>query len=202
MNGELKMEKNLKYYLELNYPVTITKDIDERKTIYVAEVPDLPGCGAQGETIEESLKNLENAKKLWLEVSIEKNLPINEPFAEDEFSGKILVRIPAKLHMILSSRAKNEEISLNQFIRRNLENNLMFEQIQTELKELRSEVKRLKEEIVLSSLSVYPNTTQSSRNIAIQPIETFTTAARWTSLEGGAIGTCVTGNETGLFVRR
>ncbi len=38
---------------------------------YVAEIKDLPGCLAQGETIEETLKNLNEARELWLETVLE-----------------------------------------------------------------------------------------------------------------------------------
>ena len=34
---------------------------------YAVFVPSLPGCISQGETIEESLKNIKEAIELWLE---------------------------------------------------------------------------------------------------------------------------------------
>lgn len=34
---------------------------------YTVFVPSLPGCISQGETIEESLKNIKEAIELWLE---------------------------------------------------------------------------------------------------------------------------------------
>jgi len=34
---------------------------------YTAFVPSLPGCISEGETIEESMENLKEAIKLWLE---------------------------------------------------------------------------------------------------------------------------------------
>jgi len=48
------MKKDLSYYLSLDYPIIINKEIDEGKTYYVAEIPDLTGCGAHGETIEDA----------------------------------------------------------------------------------------------------------------------------------------------------
>ena len=35
---------------------------------YWVEVPALPGCASQGETVEEALENVEDAIKLYLEV--------------------------------------------------------------------------------------------------------------------------------------
>jgi len=66
------MKKDLSYYIK--------KDFDyDGKGYYVAEIPDLPGCGAEGETIEEVLKKIQEAKEAWLEVSLERGLEIPEP---------------------------------------------------------------------------------------------------------------------------
>ncbi len=37
---------------------------------YIANIPDLPGCSAFGDTPEETLKEAGEAKKIWLEVSL------------------------------------------------------------------------------------------------------------------------------------
>jgi antitoxin HicB len=118
------MKKDLSYYLSLDYPIMINKEIDDGKTYYVAEIPDLPGCGAHGETIDAAMKSLDEARRLWIEGSYEKGLDIPEPVSEDEFSGKFLLRIPPKLHMELSKNAEKENVSLNQYIRNTLERNL------------------------------------------------------------------------------
>jgi len=36
---------------------------------YIADIPDLSGCGAFGKTPEKALKEVRKAKELWLEVS-------------------------------------------------------------------------------------------------------------------------------------
>ncbi len=38
---------------------------------YWAEIPSLPGCATQGETIEELKANLKEAAELWLETAEE-----------------------------------------------------------------------------------------------------------------------------------
>lgn len=50
----------------MNYPIVIYP-CDEGG--YVAEVPALKGCLAQGETLPETLKELEIVKKMWLETA-------------------------------------------------------------------------------------------------------------------------------------
>lgn len=134
------MKKDLSYYLSLDYPIMINKEIDDGKTYYVAEIPDLPGCGAHGETIDSAMKSLDEARHLWIEGSYEKGLDIPEPVSEDEFSGKFLLRIPPKLHMELSKNAEKENMSLNQYIRNTLERNLDLESMLKRIESLERKV--------------------------------------------------------------
>ena len=46
---------------------------------YVAEVPELPGCSAHGETYESALSNAKQAIALWIETAKEFNDPIPSP---------------------------------------------------------------------------------------------------------------------------
>ncbi len=50
----------------LNFRVLIEQD---ENGIFVASVPSIPGCHTQGDTYEESLKNIEEAIELCLEVA-------------------------------------------------------------------------------------------------------------------------------------
>lgn len=43
---------------------------------FVAEVPSLPGCISQGETLEEALENIQEAIELHIEVLQERGLPV------------------------------------------------------------------------------------------------------------------------------
>lgn len=109
--------KGLSYYMALQYPSTVEEYEEEGGKYFSLSIPDLPGCGAVGETIEQALVNLAKAKEAWFEVCLEEGLSIPEPVLEDEFSGKFLLRIPPHLHMRLSKRAEREGKSLNQYIR-------------------------------------------------------------------------------------
>lgn len=108
--------KDLKYYLELNYPYQITKIDEEDGGGFLIEVPMLKGCMSDGETVEEAYNNLEEAKKEWLSYMLENNLPIPEPAAKTTYSGKFMVRIPKTLHRIISEQSKREGLSLNQYV--------------------------------------------------------------------------------------
>lgn len=46
---------------------------------FIAEVPELPGCMAHGDTRQEALSNACNAIELWLDTAREHGDPIPEP---------------------------------------------------------------------------------------------------------------------------
>ena len=46
---------------------------------FVAEVPELPGCMAHGNTHEEALVNAKTAMQLWIDTANEFGDPIPEP---------------------------------------------------------------------------------------------------------------------------
>ncbi len=111
------MKKDIKYYIGLNYPVTLEKNPEGGFSI---EIPDLPGCHAYGKTLKEAWERLQKAKEAWISVSIEKGFPIEEP-VENQFSGKLLLRIPPKLHAKLAKGAKRNRVSLNRYMQTKLE---------------------------------------------------------------------------------
>lgn len=47
--------------------------------VFVAEVPELPGCAAHGDTQESALKNINDAIQLWIDTARELGKPIPEP---------------------------------------------------------------------------------------------------------------------------
>lgn len=46
---------------------------------YLAEVPELAGCMADGETLDEVTKAVEEAIRLWIEVNTARGFSIPEP---------------------------------------------------------------------------------------------------------------------------
>lgn len=107
------MKNNLEYYLKLPYTIELLPELEGG---YLIRVKELPGCISAGETPEEALRNIEEAKRLWLEVAIEEEHLIPEPRQEESFSGKFLVRLPKSLHRDLVEQAEREAVSLNQLI--------------------------------------------------------------------------------------
>ena len=49
---------------------------------FVAEVPELPGCMAHGNTQEDALRHVNQAMALWIDIAKEFSDPIPEPKGE------------------------------------------------------------------------------------------------------------------------
>jgi predicted RNase H-like HicB family nuclease len=113
------MAKDLDYYVSLEYEIRLRKLTEDEGGGWLAEIPSLPGCMADGETLEEALASLNDAKLNWIETALEIGRTIPEPNTED-YSGQLRVRMPKSLHRTLSQMAKEENVSLNQFIIYNL----------------------------------------------------------------------------------
>ncbi|MDA8228660.1 MAG: toxin-antitoxin system HicB family antitoxin [Desulfitobacterium hafniense] len=109
--------KDFDYYVNLDYEIKLRKLSDDEGSGWFAQISLLPGCMSDGETIEECLANLEDAKRGWIETCIELGRPVPEPGkTTSDFSGQLRVRMPKSLHQALSEKAKEENVSLNQFI--------------------------------------------------------------------------------------
>jgi len=46
---------------------------------YIADIPDLESCSAFGETPDEALREVQNAKRLWIEAAKADGKPIPSP---------------------------------------------------------------------------------------------------------------------------
>lgn len=62
-----------------NYEITLWWS--EADSVFVAEVPELPGCSAHGVTQEEALANVREAMALWIDVARSAGEVIPEPKA-------------------------------------------------------------------------------------------------------------------------
>lgn len=105
--------KTIDYYMNLPYKMEIVPDTEEGG--YVALFSDLPGCITVGDTIEEAIKNIIDAKKTWLEAALETKAVIPEPDDLKEYSGQFKLRIPKSLHKQLAEHSRKEGVSMNQY---------------------------------------------------------------------------------------
>ena len=99
------------------YPAQVFWSEDDEG--FVAVAPDLPGCSAFGQTQHDALRELQDAIQAWTEAANAAGNPIPEPSApanDHHHSGKVLLRMPRRLHAQLARAAKQEGVSLNQYV--------------------------------------------------------------------------------------
>ena len=102
-----------------DYKIEINKLSDADGGGFLATVPQLPGCMSDGETYEEAVQNVKGAIDDWIKAAKFRGQEIPEPMPyidEEEYSGRLVIRIPKKLHRELSVNASEQNISLNQLI--------------------------------------------------------------------------------------
>jgi predicted RNase H-like HicB family nuclease/ABC-type nitrate/sulfonate/bicarbonate transport system substrate-binding protein len=105
--------KPLDYYLNAQYTIILEPGPDGW---YGGEILEIPECIAQGQTPEETLSNLEEARRLLIEWNYEEGKEIPVPSIEQDYSRSYLLRMPPSLHRQLKKNAEREGISLNQHI--------------------------------------------------------------------------------------
>lgn len=73
---------NIMDYMAYCYAINVTPDQTTKgNTCYLASHPELPGCMSHGETPDEAIINLNEARKLYLKSLIEDNRPIPRPMS-------------------------------------------------------------------------------------------------------------------------
>lgn len=111
----MKAYKRVEDYLREPYSRIVIPDPSGG---FTAQILEFPGCFAEGETLEEAYKNLEDAARSWLEAAIDSQQTIPEPQQNDEsaYSGKVLVRLAKSLHRDAAAAAARDGVSLNQYL--------------------------------------------------------------------------------------
>ena len=106
---------NIEYYMKLPYTVEMVNNDDG--SVFVS-IKELKGCMSEGDTVEEALEMIEDAKQCWLEMAHDKgmNIPLPDSMNEKEYSGKLVLRLPKELHRRLAKNAEENNVSLNQYI--------------------------------------------------------------------------------------
>lgn len=107
--------QTLKSLMSKSYTVTLEQLSKTEGDGYVARIPDLPGItGCYGQTPEEALKDLEEAKTLYFQAAIDSNFTVPEPI--ETLSGQLKVKLPKSLHRELAKEAQREGVSLNTLV--------------------------------------------------------------------------------------
>lgn len=74
------MKMTLDEYMKLQYlTVVIPEECTDSSLCYRAEHPQLPGCMSHGRTPDEAIRNLMEAKRLYIETLLDKGLDVPLP---------------------------------------------------------------------------------------------------------------------------
>jgi len=107
--------RDLDYFDNLPYTITLERWDEPDKTYWVARVIELPHCLTDGNTPEDALAEIKEVKREWLETNLRLGNEIPEPMPR-QYSGQLRLRIQPSLHRTLAQRAKIEEVSLNKYM--------------------------------------------------------------------------------------
>lgn len=83
---------------------------------YLIEFPDLPGCMSDGETLEETIYNGQDAVRCWIDAAKQSGRTIPQPGMLENLSGKWVQRVPKSIHLQLVEKAEEEGVSLNTLV--------------------------------------------------------------------------------------
>jgi RNA polymerase sigma-B factor len=101
--------------LEQPYHIELVRETGPRGG-WTAQVEELPGCTAHGESAEEAVEGIDGAMRDWIADAVAHKREVPKPRSPSSHSGRLLVRMPQSLHADLARAAELEEVSLNQFI--------------------------------------------------------------------------------------
>ena len=99
-----------------DYPFEIRPLTADEGGGFLISYPDFSECISDGETVEETLKNGQDALKATIATLKSKALPVPTPNSGGIASGKFVVRVPKTIHAQLTTRAKSEGVSLNTLV--------------------------------------------------------------------------------------
>jgi antitoxin HicB len=145
--------KDLEYYMNLQFPIEIIKIPDSKGGGFMACIPQLGRMTlvGDGETLLDAIQDLEEAKRRLFQRYLDNRIPIPEPEGDEEHSGRFVARLPKYLHRELSLTAKRNKVSLNSFVATLLSGALkehkfisVIDKFETEIRLLRDHVCELK----------------------------------------------------------
>ena len=88
----------------------------EEDACHVARCLEFPSLAAQGATIKDALREIENVVTQSIKWLLEDGEPVPEPLGLKKFRGNLTLRVPAEKHRELAMRSAEEGVSVNQFI--------------------------------------------------------------------------------------
>lgn len=133
------MKKDINYFMDLKYDVHISSISAAEGGGYEAFIPPLGRYTfiGDGATVEEALADLERTKEENFKSLLKEGIEIPEPPGKQEdYSGRILVRLPKYMHKALVEQASDQGISLNQHISSLLASGFPVSELKKTLREM------------------------------------------------------------------
>lgn len=106
-------KKEIQHYLHLNWSYTIEQEQEKGKHFYIIRVNELPGICTDAETIEEGMKNIQDAMESAIILYLENGRSIPEPFKKEEYKGNISYRTTSERHYNIAKIAKEMHKSIS-----------------------------------------------------------------------------------------
>ncbi|PSR21881.1 MAG: toxin-antitoxin system HicB family antitoxin, partial [Sulfobacillus thermosulfidooxidans] len=69
-------DQSFERLMQLRYRITLDPAPEGG---YVATIPDLPGCITQGETLDETWQNIQDAQAAWIQTALDQSIAIPMP---------------------------------------------------------------------------------------------------------------------------
>ena len=99
-----------------DYPFEIRPLRQDEGGGFLISYPDFAECISDGDTVEDALKNGQEALKATIAALESKGLPVPAANSGGIASGKFVARVPKTIHAQLTTRAKVEGVSLNTLV--------------------------------------------------------------------------------------
>lgn len=99
----------------MSYPPRYSFNVawSSRDQAFIATCPSFPDLSAFGDTPQEAIAEAQIVVEMYVAEYEEEGVPLPEPQTVQEYSGRILLRMPKSLHAQLARAAEREGVSLN-----------------------------------------------------------------------------------------
>lgn len=100
-----------------DYSISVRRGVFDGEICFEAKVKELPDIAEYADSYEEAYELAIDSIETTAEIFAEKGRTMPLPVVEnDDFSGRVTLRLPKTLHRALATAADEESVSLNQYL--------------------------------------------------------------------------------------
>lgn len=111
-------------YSPEDYTITVKRITEDDELLYRVTVAEFPDICSFSDTYTDAYETVIEAIGTLLEVAEEANEPMPAPIeGQNDYSGRITLRIPKSLHRDIAIKSDIEEVSINQYLLNIISNN-------------------------------------------------------------------------------